>query len=407
MSETQGRLGASFRRTRTNAVSLSLERVSPEDLEWSSPDTAAHRLLFQTREWLEFLARTQRAEPVVARVLADGAHVGHFTGAVVRHWGARILGSPAPGWTTDYMGFNLEPSVDRRAAAAALVRFAFGPLRCVHLELKDRFFADGELDGLGFTSDRTRTFELDISRPEHEIFAGMSSACRRAVRKAQKSGLRIEIDSDVTFADEYYHQLRDVFAKQLLVPPYGVERVRELIRCLGPVGRLLLIRAVTPDGRSIATGIFPAFGHTAHFWGGTSLRSDQILRPNELIFWHAIQYWRARGITTLDFGGGGEYKRKYGGQELWIPWYRLSRYPGLPALRDAMKAGIEWRQRQSYRREARRELTRPAEPTPTDAVGLTCSSNGVAPPPGTETSCVPEPPPEPDVRTYRQTTETR
>lgn len=330
-----------------SSAPLRLERVRLADVDGTALDAAPDRLLFQTREWLEFLARTQRAEPVVARVLAGRTCVGHFTGLIVRRCGLRILGSPFPGWTTDYMGFNLEPGVDRRHAALALARFAFGPLRCVHLELKDRLLPEGALDGLGFASTRTLTYEADLTAAESALFGAMSSACRRAVRKAEKSGVTIETCTDESFAADYYRQLCDVFAKQALVPTYGVERVRELIRCLVPSGRLLLVRALAPDGRSIATAIFPAFGSTAYFWGGASLRSDQLLRPNELIFWYAMRFWRDRGMSTLDFGGAGDYKRKYGGTELWVPWYRRSRLPGMLALRDAAKAVTDWRQRRA------------------------------------------------------------
>jgi hypothetical protein len=73
----------------------------------------------------------------------------------------------------------------------------------------------------------------------------MSSACRRATRKSDKEGVRVEEAHGIGFADEYFPQLEDVFAKQSLRPPYGVERVRELIRCLEPSGNLLLVRALS------------------------------------------------------------------------------------------------------------------------------------------------------------------
>lgn len=326
---------------------LRLERIGFDEVDWTALDTSPDRLLFQTPEWLQFIARTQRAEPVMARVCAGREPVGYFTGLIVRRCGMRILGSPFPGWTTDYLGFNLDPAVDRRAAAAALLPFAFGPMRCVHVELKDRHLTEGSLSGLGYTSCRTMTFEVDLTADEPELLARMSSACRRAIRKAEKGGVQVDIVADESFAAEYYHQLRDVFAKQALVPTYDEGRVRELIRCLGPTGRLLLARALAPDGRCIATALFPAAHGTAYFWGGASLRPDQILRPNELLFWTAMKYWKARGMTTLDCGGAGEYKRKYGGQELWVPWFRCSRYPGLPTLRDVAKVATEWRQRRS------------------------------------------------------------
>lgn len=42
--------------------------------------------------------------------------VGYFTGMIVRKIGLRILGSPFPGWSTDYMGLSLSACVDRRKA---------------------------------------------------------------------------------------------------------------------------------------------------------------------------------------------------------------------------------------------------------------------------------------------------
>jgi CelD/BcsL family acetyltransferase involved in cellulose biosynthesis len=331
---------------------LTLERLAPERCDWARMDAFADRVIFQTREWLDFVARTQRAEPVVAAVLDDGECVGYFSGLVVRRFGVRILGSPFPGWTTESMGFNLAEGVSRRAAAAALVPFAAGALRCQHLELRDRRLHAGVLDGLGFESSLTLTYEVDLEREEPEIFRRMSSACRRAIRKAEKSGVTVTPVTGPGFADEYYAQLEGVFARQSLVPTYGVERVRALIECLEPTGRLLLLRALAPDGRSIATGVFPAFKGTAYFWGGASLRQDQILRPNEAIFWYAIRYWRERGVTALDLGGAGDYKRRYGPREVWLPWFRRSRIPGLGLMRTIAREAVGRRQAWLGRRRA-------------------------------------------------------
>ncbi|WP_214365438.1 GNAT family N-acetyltransferase [Pseudonocardia sp. H11422] len=329
---------------------LTLERIDPQDGDWDRMDAAADRVVFQTREWLSFLACTQRAEPVVAAVLDRGERVGSFTGLIVRRFGVPILGSPFPGWTTDYMGFNLAPGVRRRDAAAALQKFAFGPLRCVHLELKDRRLRSADLDGLGFEHSPTLTYEVDLGCDEDEMFGRMSSACRRAIRKADKLGVTVEIATDATFADEYYTQLQEVFARQALVPTYDVERVRQLIHWLQPAGRLLLARALAPDGRPIATALFPAFNGTAYFWGGASRRADQIVRPNEMIFWFAMRYWRERGMTTMDLGGAGDYKRKYGVRELRLPWFRSSRYSILSSMRDIAQTAVLRRQSRRGRR---------------------------------------------------------
>lgn len=325
-------------------MTLSLERIAATSRDWDRMDVCPDRVVFQTREWVDFIARTQRAEPVVAAVMDDGAHVGYFTGLIIRRFGVRILGSPFPGWTTESMGFNLADGVNRREAAAALAPFAFRTLGCVHLELTDRRIDTDDLGLLGYASELTRTFEIDLSDDEEAIFGRMSSACRRAVRKSAKVGVTVEEATGTSFADEYHRQLVEVFARQSLVPTYGVERVRELISCLEPTGRLLLLRARSPDGLPIATGIFPAYNGTAYFWGGASTREHQILRPNEAIFWHAIRYWRDRGMTVLDLGGGGEYKLKYGPREISVPHFRASRFRALPVLRQVAQRAIKQRQ---------------------------------------------------------------
>jgi hypothetical protein len=320
-------------------MALTLEPIAPTDADWEHMDAFADRVVFQTREWLRFLERTQGAQPVVATVLDGHERVGYFTGLVIRRFGIRILGSPFPGWTTESMGFNLVDGVDRRAAATALVQFAFRTLRCAHLELKDRRLQTDDLRG--FASEPTRTFEVDLSDDEDAIFGRMSSACRRAVRRGSKVGVRVEQATGTAFADEYYEQLVQVFARQSLVPPYGVDRVRALIECLAPTGRLLLVRARSAEGLPIATGIFPAWNGTAYFWGGASVREHQVLRPNEAIFWFAMRYWRERGMIALDLGGGGEYKRRYGPREVRLPFFRRSRVPGLSLARALAKVAVE------------------------------------------------------------------
>lgn len=341
MRATRQRLGGSEgRRART----LSLHTVPLDDVDWERLDAFADRNVFQTRDWLAFVAATQQASPLVAEVRDGSTTVGYFTGSVIRRFGVRILGSPFPGWTTWYMGFNLEEGVPRRAAVEALVPFAFSDLGCMHLELRDRALTLDDVDGLGFEYTPKTVFEVDLSRPEDEIFSGMTSACRRCIRKAAKVGVQIEEAHDDEFAKEYYEQLVDVYAKQALVPSYGEDRVRDLIRFLHPTGRLLLLRAQKADGQTIATGIFPAMNDAMYFWGGASWREHQIHRPNEALMWHAMRHWRERGVVACDLGGGAEYKKKYGVQESGVHFFRKSRYGVASRARNAAKAAFRLRQ---------------------------------------------------------------
>jgi Acetyltransferase (GNAT) domain len=310
---------------------------------WTELESFSDRTICQ--EWVQFIADTQKAQPVAAE-LRDGSSVlGYFSALVFSRFGIRILGSPFPGWTTGYMGFALAPGVPRWMALAALERFAFRELGCLHFEIVDRYLTveDGKRVGLPYSM--TTSYETDLRESEEELFNRMKSACRRCIRKAAREGVVIEEARDDAFAGEYYEQLKEVFLRQRLVPTYDLERVRKLIEHLGPTGRLLLLRARDPDGRCIATGIYPAINRIAHFWGNASLMTGRHLRPNEAVHWYAIRYWRRRGVAFFDWGGAGRYKEKYGCYPIALPRFYKSRIPELGYLRNHAERLISSRQR--------------------------------------------------------------
>jgi hypothetical protein len=324
---------------------LKLNRLELAGVDWTALDQFADRTVFQTREWLDFVAETQNASPVVAEVLDGSSRVGYFAGLVIRRMGIRVLGSSFPGWTTPYIGFNLVPGISRKEALKALEAFAFRELHCLHLEVSDRGFIPEDGKQLGFALDAYSSYETDLTKSEEALFAEMTSACRRCIRKAEKSGVQIEEARDDAFAAEFYEQLKDVFAKQTLVPTYDLARVQSLVRHLAPTGHLLLLRARDPEGRSIGTGIYPGMNKVAQFWGNASFRHSQHLRPNESLHWYAMRYWKRQGVAVFDWGGGGEYKEKYGGKPISVPWFRKPRYAFLGTMRREAKRMFELKQR--------------------------------------------------------------
>jgi len=311
---------------------------------WTQWDGYADRTM--AREWVEFVAETQGATPVAAEVREGASVLGYFCGLVFSRFGVRILGSPFAGWTTSYMGFALQPGVHRWMALQALERFAFKDLGCFHFEVVDRHLTveDGQRAGL-LPYRSARSYESDLRESEEALFSHMKSACRRCIRKAEREGVVIEEAKDDGFAGEYWAQLTEVFLKQGLAPTYGLNRVQKLIEHVGPTGRLLLLRARDPEGRCIATGIYPALNTIAHFWGNASVNEGQHLRPNETLHWYAMRYWKGRGVPVFDWGGTGEYKEKYGCAPISVPRFVKSRVPGLLYLRDQAKRIVRGRQR--------------------------------------------------------------
>jgi hypothetical protein len=297
--------------------------------------------IYQTSPWMRFLAESQNAAPVIA-VLRDGnSAVGYFAGLIVKKFGLKILGSPFVGWTTERMGLRLRPGVPRGPAIQALAKYALRDLRCIHLEFSDSCTTREDVQGLGFSELIARNHFVDLSPDEETIYRNMNRSARRYCNRGNVGrGVAIEEASDDAFADEHYEQLKDVFAKQGLIPTYGVARIRQLIRHLQPTGDLLLLRARDAEGRCVATGMFFGMNQHAYFWGNASWRSSHHLRPNEALHWYAMMHFKARGAMTYEMGGAG-YTEKYGAKPAEQLRFRKSKYRWIASARN-LAASVFW-----------------------------------------------------------------
>jgi hypothetical protein len=324
---------------------LVFERLPYDPVAWEAivkhyPDAE----VFHGSAWLAFLAASQDAEPVVAVLRADGRPVGHFVGAIVQRFGVRILGSPLRGWATERMGFLLEPGVDRTAAAKALLPFAFGALRCLHVELADKHLTAEQMAGLGYCVDPYITYVVDLAASEEEILARMHPKTRQHIRKAIRAGLHAEVVTDLHFADEYHEQLRYVFARQGLVPTYSAERVRQLAMALQPTGQILLLRVRGLDGLSLSTGVVVARNENAVIWGTASFHQKSRSHPTQLLWWEAMRYWRAQGVLRCELGGAGEHMAQYGGVMTPSLRFYRSRFAAMRYGRAMVRQLIKTRQ---------------------------------------------------------------
>jgi CelD/BcsL family acetyltransferase involved in cellulose biosynthesis len=315
-----------------------LERIPYDRVAWDAI-VASHEdaEVYHTAAWLEFLAATQGAEPVIAVVSIDGRPVGYFVGAIVRRLGVRVLGSPLRGWGTQCMGFLLDDGVDRRAVADALIPFAFHELRCLHVELADRKLSKEHMEGSKYAVELGTSYSIDLTKSEDALLQAMQPKTRQKIRKALRGQLRVDDTTDAAFADEFHAFLTETFARQGIGPTYDVARVRQLIESLHGTGFLLVLRVRSPEGKVLAAGISVGGRRVAVSWGLAMDRSDDDLNPAQLLWWETIRHWRDRQVSLFDMGGGGEYKERYGPVETVTAHFLRSRWPILHVGRTAVR----------------------------------------------------------------------
>jgi len=331
---------------------ISFERIDIKDVEWRKISGIGNSNVFQTLPWLSFLSTTHSAEPVILSVKSNKQICGYFFGLIVKKAGLRILGSPFRGWATYFMGFNLQPDISQKEVLYSFPPFVFKKLKCHYLEITDPCLKSDTVPELQYKIDHLPWFAIDLVPSEEAIFANMKDTGRRGIRKAIKSGVVIEEADDLSFADDYFAQYQEVMSNKSLLPPYGLERVRQLIRDIFPTGSLLLLRAKNPEGDCIATGIFLNFHKIAIYWGGASWRQYQPLHPNDLVMWQAIKTLKSQGAKILHLGGEAEqFKLKFGSSDAQIFRLRKANNPVLGNLLSLVEFSTSSRYRNWFLRK--------------------------------------------------------
>jgi len=283
------------------------------------------RHLFHQSAWLNFLQETQKGRIVRFRIVNDGKEEGYFAGLIVRKGPFRILGSPLRGWMTDYMGPIVNRGFDTEKFADALDALC-RKRHIHHVQICNPFLEQEVMSKKGFTVSEATTYLVPLSRDEDGMWQQLDrKSCRQSINKAKREGLIVEeVDERDTasFIDEFYSELREVFARQGLVPTYDIERVRSFYRNLRRDQILSL--QVRHGDHVIATAIFPHDDRCVYGFGFASRKRFQVLRPNDLLIWTIMTHAARRGIQLLDLTGKGSFKPKFGSEKVAVHNYMKS-----------------------------------------------------------------------------------
>lgn len=292
------------------------EKIDIDSIDENEFNSFRDKTVFTTIPWIKYIEEDSAAEPYILRITDNTGFKGYFSGLIFKKFGISILGSPFPGWSTCHMGIDTNYDNERIRIIDELIPHIYKNTDCKYIEIVDRHISMDEAKKHGYKIILCDTLEMRINLTDEELFKQMKTDCRNFIRQFERRGARLEIaEPNDEFAEEYYMQLEDVFAKQGLVPTYSCDKVKCLLKNLRDSDEILCLKVISPDDRCIATSIFPGYNEKFFFWGGASYRPDQHFRPNEYMIWTAIKYWREKGCKTFDMVGVRDYKKKFGSHE--------------------------------------------------------------------------------------------
>ena len=307
---------------------------------------ANHRVV-HTMAWVRSLEASGFGQAQFLVLEKGGEIVGCLPGLLNNVGPLRLFGSPPPASQSASMG----PAFDERRISTpelmdVLVPFLDRTLGVHHMEIMCPDLDPGTMLGLGFRGEPWPTYRVPLfPADERRTLKGLKESARRNVSRGIKQGLEVRFESDESFVDEHFEQIKEVYVRGGNVVNFGHSRVLECFRAMRDGGNLLAVSVYLPNGVNIATGMFTIEGRELLLWTWAHRVKYRWHRPTELMTWTVMQRALANGCDTFDLMGLGDFKSKFGAEldNRKYRWIR-SRYRWLAGMRDIAAKGLHWQQ---------------------------------------------------------------
>jgi hypothetical protein len=184
-------------------------------------------------------------------------------------------------------------------------------------------FLWSDMAGLVDTRFRQRTYEgvvmLDLSLGPDAVFQEFTKVRRKRIRRAIKHGVTVEPAKSRDDISAYYEVHFD-WTRRRGRPIPGKEQFQGIFAS-GRNRRLLLARYNGGVIAGVVLRFFP--GGVVEVAANGSLEDALHLRPNDLLYWRAIEWACAEGLTKCSLGGANLFLQQFGGKIVQTTRHRL------------------------------------------------------------------------------------
>ena len=170
--------------------------------------------------------------------------------------------------------------------------------------------------------------DLNLVADENLLFEKMDGAVRRAVRKAEKDGVTVEISPSLA-AMKIFYDLQCLTRRRHGLPPQPWSFFLNIHRHVLSQN-LGMVAVADHGGKKIAASVYFFLGGRAIYKYGASDFAQQHLRGSNLVMWAAMKWLAANGAKTLDLGktslaneGLRRFKLNLGAQERAVEYVKF------------------------------------------------------------------------------------
>ena len=272
--------------------------------------------LFHSGLWLDVLHQTYQMDIQANLLLNDvgqpEAGIHYCTISDIR--GERIISLPF----SDYCDPLLSTGTQWNALIAPLLDLGQPMnMRCLHNEIP--------LDDPRYQQVKHAKWHgVDLEGDSELIWSRIESSARRAIRKAEKSGITVRLAQDEQDLRAFFklHLGIRKYKYRLLAQPYRF--FQNIWEIFSNSGRAALMLATVGED-VIGSVMYLGWGSTLYYKFSASSAAHLEYRPTDLLIWEGMKYAKDHGYTFLDLGlsdwdqdGLVRYKRKFATSEKTI-----------------------------------------------------------------------------------------
>jgi CelD/BcsL family acetyltransferase involved in cellulose biosynthesis len=311
----------------TAEIKLETKFLDPWDARWVAL-TAAHPQahIFHHPAWTTLLADCYGYRPfVIALCNEDGDICAGLPIMEVAHLltGRRWIALPF----TDHCA-PLHHSPEAQSSLITSLVYMSKKHAAPRIELRCEFPPHPAIQ----SSSQQVLHTLPISPDSMSVASRFHSTHRRNIKVAQKRGVRIEWGTKREHLEAFYRLHLQTRRRQgIPVQPW---RFFDLLKSDLIEKGLGFVLLALKDDECLAAAVFLHWQHTLTYKYGASAADGLNLRPNNLLFWTAIQWGCENGYTVFDMGktdlvntGLREFKSGWGAKEMPLAYSTLSAEP--------------------------------------------------------------------------------
>jgi len=175
----------------------------------------------------------------------------------------------------------------------------------------------------------TKTFRIDLSQPEEEMFKSFSEAKRRAVRRATKLGVVVQQSDSIDDLIQIKNKSAGLFG---FITTTGIKNFWPIFS--PDHAAILLAHSITHNNEVVGGVLLLFWDGVAYYWIAGALKKGKKLFAPTLLVWEAIKLSKQHGCKLFDFVGVWDerlpkenkewlgftkFKEGFGGSTLYYP----------------------------------------------------------------------------------------